>query len=130
MLEKPDIALAVRQKCPKSIDEAVLYTLEIETYVLTLQAGHHMSSAQVINLPDVAEQTVAKQDAILEMLRTLTARLDCLEMSSELGGLSEARPRKAGGQDQKQANCDPIACRKCGKEGYFARGCAAYRSGN
>ena len=133
MLEKPDIALAVRQKRPKSIDEAVSYTLEIETYVSTLQAGHHVSSAQETDRPDVENKATintaqAKEDAILEMLRTLTTRLDRLEMKSEP---SEARPRRAGGgQYRKEANRDPIVCRKCGKEGHFARGCAAYRSGN
>ena len=135
MLEKPEIALAVRQKRPKSIDEAVSYTLEIETYVSTLQAGHHVSSAQESD-PDVEEKAAintaqAKQDAILEMLRTLTTRLDRLEMKNELKESSEGRPRRAGGgQDRKEANRDPIICRKCGKEGHFARGCAAYRSGN
>jgi len=135
MLEKPEIALAVRQKRPKSIDEAFSYTLEIETYVSALQAGHHVSSAQESD-PDVEEKAAintaqAKQDAILKMLRTLTTRLDCLEMKSELKELSEGRPRRAGGgQDRKEANCYPIVCRKCGKEGHFTRGCAAYHLGN
>ena len=128
MLEKSEIALAVWQKRPKSIDEGVSYTLEIETYVSTLQAGRHVSSAQESD-PDVEKKAAintaqAKQDAILEILRTLTTRLDCLEMKSELKESSEGRPRRAGGsQDRKEANRDPIVSRKCGKEGrHFARG--------
>ena len=98
----------------------------------TLQAGHYAGSAQESDL-DVEEKgainTVqAKQDPILEMLRTLTTILDHLEMKSELKESSEGRPRRAGGgQDWKEANHDPI---KCGKEGHFAIGCAAYRLGN
>ena len=101
----------------------------------TLQAGHHVSSTQESDL-DVEEKAAintaqAKQDTILEMLCTLTMRLDRLEMKSELKESPEGRPRRAGGgQDRKEANRDPIVCRKCGKEGHFTRGCAAYRSGN
>jgi len=36
LLDKPEVALAVRQKRPKSVDEAVSYTLEVESYMQTV----------------------------------------------------------------------------------------------
>ena len=34
-LDKPELALAVKQKRPRNVDEAVAYTLEMESYMLT-----------------------------------------------------------------------------------------------
>ena len=130
LLDKPDVALAVRQRRPKSVDEAVSCTLEIESYMRAFTNRSHHPVTSVSESTTADTETVgavkAKQDAILEMLRTLTTRLDQLERKVTFEEQSRGRLEKV------EANSDrsyegPIVCRKCKKEGHFARGCAAYR---
>ena len=132
LLDKPEIALAVRQRRPRSVDEAVSCTLEIESYMRTFTNRSYQ------NITSVSESTVAdtetvgavkgkdNQEAILEMLRTLNTHLDQLERKVKF----EEQPRYR--QEKTEASSDrrydgPIVCRKCKMEGHFARGCAAYR---
>ena len=79
LLDKPDVALGVRQRRPKSVDEAVSCMLEIESYMRTFtnRSHHPVTSVSENTTADAAVGAVeAKQDVILEMLRTLTTRLD------------------------------------------------------
>lgn len=132
LLDKPDVALGVRQRRPKNVDEAVSCTLEIESYMQTFtNRSHHPVTSVSENTTAVTEQVgavAAKQDAILEMLRMLTTRVDRLERRP--GVTLEEQPR--GRPDKAEKHSDrshdgPIVCRKCNQEGHFARGCAAYR---
>ena len=63
-LDKPELALAVKQKCPRNIDEAVVYTLEMESYMRTTSSTH---SASVITGTEGGSQwrevTCTKQKA-------------------------------------------------------------------
>ena len=73
----------------------------------------------------------AKQDAMLEMIKTLSTRLEQLE---QIVSASNSGGDNSGGA---YASCKPnqppgdiigeqqIICRKCGIAGHFARGCAA-----
>jgi len=137
LLDKPELALAVKQKRPKDIDEAVAYTLEMESYLMTTYpAPRQVSVAGVtqVDLDDTQETvtTIAavqsKQDAILDALRTLTLRLDRLEQKVAHGEKQVCHPQSNKPLQDRPRN--PIVCRRCGKEGHFARGCAADRSGN
>eukprot|EP00731_Ephydatia_muelleri_P038117 Em0659g1a len=84
-LDNPQVAFAVRQREPKTVDEAVTATLEIQSY---LRPGVR----QEVNAATVAEEVGAQsiaatlstssgQDTVLEMLKTLSARLEKLESS-------------------------------------------------
>ena len=52
-LDKPELALAVKQKRPKSIDEAVAYTLEMESYMKTTSGTRLAPVATVIPQEEV-----------------------------------------------------------------------------
>ena len=142
LLDKPALALSVKQKRPRNIDEAVSYTLEIELYMMTTcPASRPVSVAEVTqkeqtdvdaNTQETVETIAAvqtKQDAILSALRDLTLRLDRLEQKVANGEKQRGyQPQsKRVSQDRPR---DPIVCRRCGREGHFARGCAADRTGN
>ena len=132
LLDKPEVALAVRQRRPRSVDEAVSCTLEVESYMRRFTNCSRQPITSVSESTAFDTETVhvgavkANQDAILEMLRTLNTRLDQLERKVK----SEEQPRYRQEKTGASSNGDydgPIVCRKCKKEGHFARGCAAYR---
>ena len=134
-LDRPELALAVRQSRPKTIDDAVAYTLETESY-LTLHSPRDKLSNSTIRAQveevfavESSEPTCnavkcmeVKQDAIMEMIRTLTIRLDHLE--KKVSG-SDSGKKQQGKDNPTTSAREPIICHKCGKEGHFARGCAA-----
>ena len=130
LLDKPEVALAVRQRRPWSVDKAVSYTLDVESYMRTFTNRSHqpITSVSESTAPDTETVGVVKvnQDAILKMLRSLNIRLDQLERKVK----SEEQPRYR--LEKMEASGDggydkPIVCRKYKKEGNFMRGCAAYR---
>lgn len=127
LLDKPDVALAVRQWCPNSVDDIVSCTLEIELYVRTFTSRSHHPITSVFESATADTKIVgavqAKQDAILEMLCTPTTHVDQLEKIT-----SEKQPQCQPGR--VDANSDrsqdgSVICRKCKQEGHCARECAA-----
>ena len=139
LLDKPELALAVKQKRPKDIDEAVSYTLEIESYMMTTSPSRPVSVAAVTQREqediDDAQRAVTiiaavqrQQDSILDMLRDLTIRLDRVEQKVANG--EKQRGYQSQSRKPQDRPRDPIVCRRCGKEGHFARGCADRKAGN
>jgi len=53
LLDKPELALAVKQKRPKSIDEVVAYTLEMESYMMTTGSTRPAAVTSVIPKQEV-----------------------------------------------------------------------------
>ena len=78
------VAFAVRQREPKTVDEAVTATLEIPSY-LRPGVRQEVSASAVTEEAGIAvtSSTGSGQDTVVEMLKTLTARLDRLETSLE-----------------------------------------------
>ena len=141
LIANPTVTLAVRQRHPKDLNEAVTYTLEAETY-LSLTPAHAASvtvTSHDLNNTDGARRDEnngaiaviqARQDAIMELLKSLTTRMERMErMISQQTGYnrppppSQAPTGRSGNQPTSPDSI--IICQKCGKEGHFARGCAA-----
>ena len=85
--EKPQLALAVRQQRPKTVDEAVRVTLEFE-YTVTPPAGtsKHATSHVATTVTDVDDPVIAavnsfrsKQDDMGKLVQKLTERMEKLE---------------------------------------------------
>ena len=108
------VAFAVRQRRPKTLDDAVSHTLELESYLKQKPAT--VAGVTEGQLEVAAIRT--PEDPVLEALKSLTARMERLEASVSSGKSKEPSDGATRG---------PIVCRKCGQEGHFARGCAAGR---
>ena len=112
------VAFAVRQRKPKTLDDAVAHTLELESYLKG-------KSAAVVSVVDEQAEVAAiqaRQDPIMEVLQSLVQHMDRLEASASYPSMGKEPPRKLTGKQR-----GPIVCHRCGKEGHFARGCAASR---
>ena len=139
-LDKPELALAGKQKRPKNIDEAVAYTLKMESYMRTTGSTRLATVAAVTPKEEVdTENTkeaaisvaavLSKQDAMMDMLRNFNIRLEQLERKVAASGEKSRMHQTPNRKPPKQLR-DPIVCRKCGQERHFARGRAQRKAGN
>ena len=112
-LDDPQVAFAVKQRHPTTVEAAVSITLELESYLLPKQRVARVEEAPVDHLG-------IKQDALLETMSTILDRLERLETQTSVT-LRNNQPKA------KEAST-PIVCYKCGKEGHYARGCQPKRS--
>ena len=85
-LVKPQVLFGVKRKRPKTADEAVAATLEIESYlVLAMGVGkvNQVSQADPDPQGSVINVVKTQQDAMLEMMSQLVQRMDQLESAGE-----------------------------------------------
>ena len=119
-IENPQIAFGVKQRRPKTVEEAVGATLELESNLApgkTRQVAH-------ISAGDDREVT------LLDMMAQLMRRMDQIETASREAPTrrSISNPRRGDQKDTSQSEQE-IQCHNCGKPGQYARGCAAPKSG-
>ena len=143
LIEDPDAALAVHQRRPKDLNEAVACVLEIKAY-LALGPRSQKKVSSIQQSPgdmEVVSAIQSSQNTIIQMLNALTTRVDKLEgIISASGSVAANSDREAlRNRSANLSSCDqqstwkqrnrsdfgePV-CRRCGREGHFARGCAA-----
>ena len=98
LIEKSAIALAVRQRNPKNLDKAVMFTLEVETH-LSLTSGPTSSVAAAMTTtgdfhvlsenPTAIAAIQTRQDSMVEMMKSVTIRME--QMEHTLSQLMECR---------------------------------------
>ena len=118
-IDNPQIAFSVRQRQPKTLMEAVSGTIEMESYLQPKPTR----IAQVEPEP-AAESVIAaiqnQQTALLGALDKVMERLEKLEAKAQEPPKGPpAAPRGSSGRRPV------IVCRKCHREGHYARGCAS-----
>ena len=138
-LDCSQIAFSVKQKRPKTVDEAVSATLEMESYLVSPKASR---VAQVEVEAEAPEQTLvaavqSQQETMMDMMKTMMDRLGKLEAggsknsnvapSGANSGRQSWKPRDPQPTSQETEVRTPITCYRCGKEGHYARGCAVRR---
>ena len=137
LLDRPQLALAVRQKRPKTMDDAAAFTLEVESYLtLPVVSSNQQQVSAVSEVPptdnapsgaSVAAIHTQQGETIIKMLSAFNTRLDQLETAVYKGNQPPLQPRNDTATNKRR---DPVIYRRCGKEGHFARGYAAGRQGN
>ena len=137
---KPQLAMAVRQQRPKTVDDAVRATLEVESYGAVAPTGTKYAASPVTTT--VPEDPViaavrgfqSKQEDMGKLVQKLTDRLEKLE--SRERGSDYHRPwrspsftqRRGGSANAGGARVDR-ECWICGERGHISRGCPNRRKG-
>ena len=76
-LNQPQVAFSVRQRRPRTLDEAVSATLEMESYISTRAVG--LSVASVGRGSTDNNVATGKQDTLMRLVERLTERIEALE---------------------------------------------------
>ena len=119
------------------MDEAAAFNLEVESYLTMPVVSSNQQQVSTVsevpptdNAPSAASVTAIhtqQGETIIKMLNAFNMRLDQLETAVYQGN----QPPQQLRNDTATNKCrDPVICRRCGKQGHFARGCAAGRQGN
>ena len=124
-IENGQVAFSVRQKRPKTVDEAVCATLEMEAYVCI----DAKTISSVVEVEDVTTDPLAVNgvtSSMADLMDQCIDRLEKLEMK-----VSQPRPWADDGRvNQLQtggAGERPRRCWNCGRSGHIARFCRAPR---
>ena len=120
----------MKQRKPKSVVEAISFTIEVESYlpkpvrVLGVESDESvlLSTSQELSILAVQE----KQSLMIEKMAKRLERLEEHLADQSLQSSGRDKDKRATGRDSIQA---PVICHKCKKEGQYARGCAANRFG-
>ena len=148
------VSFGVKQSRPKTLDDAVTATLELESYKNSKPSGIKVAQVQ----SDISSMYTGEEEATVGaigppenkqstegLLKAVLQRLERLENNQRLpGGQINAKKMPAGHEPRRtQSNQEkpnhspntpgaqiptPVICRKCKKEGHYARGCAAKAS--
>ena len=117
-LEDPRIALSMRQRRPKTMSEAVLSTIDLESYVLreaAIQAEHQGPQECTVS---------STQPNLVAMLNTLMEKLKNLEDEINERQVTTKMRKQYHQQRQKRRKHRAIICYKCEQPGHYASGCA------
>ena len=135
-ITNPQIAFGVKQKRPKTVEEAVVTTIELESYLGSTGERLHVNST--FPQPDSEQAAVGSatafaavspratdnsrdgEEGLAGILKALNERLHLLERLVE----NDRRPRQNKDVEQgKKRTRTNITCWKCGEKGHIARFC-------
>lgn len=127
----PQVVLAVKQKNPKSLAEAVTATLQTECILAaTCVASTSPHRDDPVSIP--AHSVSQQDDRLLDLITKLSDKIDNMTTQTRQPRYT-TRPRPAqqkpisGQADSSQSHRRPVVCFRCHQEGHFARGCASPR---
>lgn len=127
-LDHPQVAFGVKQKRPKTIDEAVSATLEMESY---LAQPRHVGVVAPVSTEDSEPAAIVAATNVTERLTTLveklSERVEKLELCQGDGVKYKrnyrARGRSRGRTGRTYAGRSDVTCWTCGLAGHIARNC-------
>lgn len=128
-LDNPQVAFGVRQAKPKTINDAVRLTLEMETY---------LRSPRLTKVPSVGEdqyepRVVAAASAVTKSasdntLQLLLERMERIETELKSCKLSTCAREQPTGAARQRGRSRPLKCWNCNQEGHISRNCQEPRS--
>lgn len=139
-LDQPQVAFAVKQKGPKSLDAAVSATLEMESYMPPTTGGVPVSGVEP-QQPEgaaVAAVTSGVPEKLANLVEKLAEKVERLEQKvanqeqqdadntpRKLGDRPSGNPSGGQRQDSRGELKRPFTgdCWRCGRRGHIARNC-------
>ena len=112
-LAPPQVAFGVKQKRPRTLDDAVAATLEMESYVSPPPFGVSSTQPEEVACSPVSE--VSRLDKLTRVVEQLAEQVERLQQW-------ETQPR------QRRTRPFTGACWKCQQPGHMARDCSQNRS--
>ena len=94
-LKDPQVFFGIKQHCPKTIQETVSNTMELESYLVKFASGKVMQVMQ----KDPEEQATfaviqSTQRGLVDMMQRLVERVEQLEMTSQENPVPRVQPSK------------------------------------
>ena len=124
-ITESQISFAVRQRMPKTLDEAVTAVIQTEA---------HFSTSRIASMgleeDTPAKVAAVKDGALLDMVSSLSHKLEKLEAKLDhQPQYQRRRPQYQQNRPQRQSRRDPntVICFNCQQPGHLSRGCVASR---
>ena len=129
-IDDPQLSFAVRQKQPKTVDDAVQVTIELHSYLPPPQLA---APQDIVAAVDTRDSRESEQGDVIAATVThqksdgMGLLLEKLErMEADIKSLKQSQPQGRSFRGTKtRSQSGPIVCRKCGVKGHFDSGCAA-----
>ena len=99
-LDNPQVAFAVKQRHPTTVEAAMSIMLEFESYLLPKQRMARVEE-------DPVDLVGITQDALLEPMSTILDRFECLETQTSVA-------QRSNQLEAKEAST-PVVCYNCAK---------------
>ena len=123
-LTDPKITFSVRQQHPKTVTEAVLATIELETYLPMNDILRNVGTAA--QSMEQKHQMVTFEQQLTDVIGALISQIEVLEYI--------VKQQKVNNISKKEYSNDKhsrqVTCHKCGQCGHYAKSCAINQGGS
>jgi len=124
-LDNPQVAFSVKQTKPKTVDDAVRSTLEMESFLKpSASAEVSQVSLESESTEAVATMSARTQDDVMKMILERMDRIETeLKSVRQLPASESSRAPSRGRWRGRSSRSNPGNCWNCGGEGHLARDC-------
>ena len=140
-ISDPQLAFGVRQRVPKTIDDAVAATLELQAHLSLSNTTVQQAGSCELPVAAVNPSPPSRPDRTTALLEQLVSRMEKLQTEVSTQQYQSTAPHQqrhpSRGQPRYQTRYrqsspqlrrqerGTVICYRCGQEGHYARGCAS-----